>query len=94
MVGVTVDIGVNGPTRVSGEWSGSAWVDCTTQPTPSPVTIAYRATYDHVDSIMVLVDLDTRQVISIRPRSMTEATVDGEREFLGEHRGFEDCRVE
>lgn len=93
-VGVTVDISLNGPTRITGEWASSAWVDCDTEAIPPRVPVPYRATYDDVTGVLVLVNLGARQVDVIGPRARNGATLIGDQEFIGEHRRIEDCRME
>jgi len=68
LIGGTVNLRFAKPAQVNGEWLSFSWLDCESDPLPSPVIVPYRATYAAVGEISVMVNLSTGEIEQIVPR--------------------------
>lgn len=91
LIGGVIDIALESPSTVTGEWYLFSAPNCETNPDEDPVVVPYRATYAGMTSIHVFVNLQIGVVEVIFP---FEGELVGEEEFTGEHKEIKDCVVD
>jgi hypothetical protein len=91
LLGGVVDIALDGPSTVTGEWYSWSTPNCETNPDEDAVIVPYRATYADLTAIHVQVNLQTGVAESIFP---LEGELVGEEEFTGEYKEIKDCHTD
>jgi hypothetical protein len=94
LIGGIVDIALDGPSMVTGEWYTYSTPNCETNPDEAPIIVSFQATYAGVTSIYVGVNLQTGVVDDIIPFSHDEYHLIGEEEFTGQYQEIKLCGID